>query len=192
MRHFQLCMVGCVAALLSVVLAADAGGDAWVGSSAVPGNPLWAVTLDRLPATRDRPLFSPSRRPPPPPPPQSRRVETMAAIAAPGPPPSVVLLGIVTDANGAWALVRAGGTDKIVHARLGDEIAGWKVSEIEPRRLVLASDDRSASFALFAHMGAKNSADSAPVAKASVPVARTANARAQSFAQEGIDRRSGR
>jgi hypothetical protein len=183
MRHFQLCMVACVVALRSTALAADAGGGVLARSSAALGNPLWALTLDRLPATRDRPLFSPSRRPPPLP--ESRRVETVAAIPAPGHPPSVTLLGIIRDANDAWALVRAGGSDKIMHARLGDEIAGWKVSEIESRRLVLSSDDRSVSFALFARMGAKNSADGAPVAGAS-------NARVQNVAQQRIDRRSGR
>src|SRR5262245_45321462 len=30
------------------------------------GNPLWAIPLRQLPATRERPLFTPSRRPPPP------------------------------------------------------------------------------------------------------------------------------
>jgi hypothetical protein len=184
MKYLQVCLVACVVALRSMALAADAGGEAPARSSAVHGNPLWAVSLDLLPATRDRPLFSPSRRPLPPP--ESHRVETAAAIPAPSPPPSVVLLGIVADPKGAWALVRAGGSDKIVHARLGDAIAGWKVSEIESRRLVLSSEDRSVSFALFARIGAKNSADSAPVA-------RTSDARGQSFAQEQrIDRRSGR
>src|SRR5262249_29523717 len=33
------------------------------------GNPLWATPVGQLSATRERPLFSPSRRPPPPPPP---------------------------------------------------------------------------------------------------------------------------
>lgn len=184
MKYLQVCLVACVVALRSMALAADAGGEAPARSSAVHGNPLWAVSLDLLPATRDRPLFSPSRRPLPPP--ESHRVETAAAVPAPSPPPSVVLLGIVADPKGAWALVRAGGSDKIVHARLGDAIAGWKVSEIESRRLVLSSEDRSVSFALFAGIGARNSADSAPVA-------RTLDARGQSFAQEQrIDRRSGR
>src|SRR5262249_59935905 len=47
------------------------------------GNPLWAVPLSALTVTRDRPLFSASRRPPPPagvaPPPVVR--------AKPPPPP---------------------------------------------------------------------------------------------------------
>src|SRR5260370_6901414 len=41
-------------------------------------SPLAAQPLDRLSATRERPLFSPTRRPPPPPPP---------VVAAPAPPP---------------------------------------------------------------------------------------------------------
>src|ERR1700721_2394532 len=32
-----------------------------------PGNPLWAVPFSSLTVTRERPLFSASRRPPPPP-----------------------------------------------------------------------------------------------------------------------------
>src|SRR5262249_28882248 len=43
------------------------------------GNPLWGIPLRVLTATRERPLFSPSRRPPAPP-----------AVAAPAPPPPVV------------------------------------------------------------------------------------------------------
>jgi hypothetical protein len=182
MRYFQLCLVVCVAAFASRVPTADANDDA-SRSGAMLGNPLWAVTLDRLPATRDRPLFSPSRRPPAPP--ESHQVKVVAAVPTPRGPPSIVLLGVVTDISGAWALVRAGGSDKTMHARIGDEIAGWKVSEIASRGMVLSSEDRSVSFSLFAHAGAKNSAGSAPVAEASV-------ARAQSVAQETIGRRSGR
>jgi hypothetical protein len=184
MRQFQVPLIACAVALRSMAMAADAGGEAPARSSAVPGSPLWAVSLDLLPATRDRPLFSPSRRPPPPPP-VSGRIETVAAIPAPSRPPSVVLLGIVADPDGTWALVRAGGSDKIMHARLGDDIAGWKVSEIESRRLVLSSDDRSVSFALFSRAGAKSSADGTPVARAS-------DTRVQNVAQGRIDRRSGR
>jgi general secretion pathway protein N len=186
MRHFQLWMVVAVAAFRSIALAADAGGEVAARPGAGPGSPLWVVTLDQLPATRDRPLFSPSRRPPPPP--QAPRVETVAAVAPPAPrqPPSVVLLGIVTDADGTWALIRAGGADKIKSARLGDEIEGWKVSQIETRRLVLSSDDRSVSFALFAHLGASDSGAKKPADGA--PVVRTPDM--QTFAQER-DRRGG-
>jgi general secretion pathway protein N len=183
MRYFQIVLT-CLVAFRSLALAADAPGEAAVRPSAALGNPLWAVTLEQLPATRDRPLFAPSRRPPPRP--EAPRVEITAAIPAPAPPrqpPSVVLMGTVTDADGTWALVRAGGSEKVTHARLGDEISGWKVSEIEARRLVLSSADRSVSFALFAHMGGANDPGRRNPAD-SVPVARTPDTRAQSFAQE--------
>jgi len=105
-------------------------------------------------------------------------------MAAPAPPPSVVLLGIVTEANGARAMVRTDASDKVVRARLGDEIGGWKVTQIEPRRLVLSNDDRSVSFSLFARMGAKNASR--------VPAASPPDPRVQNVAQERIDPRSGR
>jgi hypothetical protein len=196
MRHFQLFAVACVVAFPSIALAADAGGEASARSGAVLGNPLWALALDQLPATRDRPLFSPSRRPPPRP--EAPRVEITASIpVAPPPsrPPSIVLMGVVTAADGTWALVRAGSSDKITPARLGDEISGWKVSEIGSRRLVLSSDDRSVSFALFAHMSAKDSGTNDPGVKSladGASVARTPDVRMQTFAQDRIDRRSGR
>ena len=45
------------------------------------GNPLWGIPVDLLSATRERPLFSASRRPPAPPPPP------MPVAEAPPPPP---------------------------------------------------------------------------------------------------------
>lgn len=80
-------------------------------------NPFAAQSLDLLSDTCDRPLFSPTRRlPPPPPPPVVERI----APPQPLPPPKVVLLGVVTDENGPWAVVRS--ADKIIRARLGEEI----------------------------------------------------------------------
>jgi hypothetical protein len=189
MRHFQRFTVACVvAAFSSIALAAD-GGQAPARSSAALGNPLWSVTLDQLPATRERPLFSPSRRPPPRP--EAPRLEMAAAIPPPAPrqPPSVALVGIVTDADGTWALVHAGGSEKITRARLGDQISGWKVSEIASRRLVLSSDDRSVSFALFAHMEAQGPAAKSPAE--GTPVAKTPVVRMQALAQGRPDRRTG-
>jgi general secretion pathway protein N len=108
-------------------------------------NPLEAQPLDRLSATRERPLFSPTRRPtplPPPPPPEP------APVALVPQPPNVQLFGIVVDDDGARAIVRAG-TEKVDRVQIGDDIGGWKVSQIEGRRLVLSLDGRFATFTLF-------------------------------------------
>jgi hypothetical protein len=116
------------------------------GGAALP-SPLAAQPLDRLSATRERPLFSPTRRPPPPPP--------LVVIAPeppppPPPPPDVALFGIVMDGDEAQAVVRAGPAAKITHVRVGDDIGGWKVAQIDGRRLILSLDDRIATFLMFA------------------------------------------
>jgi general secretion pathway protein N len=109
-------------------------------------NPLEAQPLDRLSVTRERPLFSPTRRPTPPPPPPPEA----APVAVVPQPPNVQLFGIVMDDQGARAIVRAG-NERVDRVQIGDDIGGWKVSEIEGRRLVLSLDGRFATFTLFSN-----------------------------------------
>jgi hypothetical protein len=61
-------------------------------------------------------------------------------------------------------VVRSGSSDKVIRARLGEEIEGWQVAQIESRRLVLSHDDRSVSFALFDRQKKPPVRDAAPVA----------------------------
>ena len=63
------------------------------------GNPLWSVPITSLSATRERPLFSPSRRPPPPPPvPPTAYVPPVPQQPKPVEPdhPPLSLVGTVT------------------------------------------------------------------------------------------------
>jgi hypothetical protein len=120
-------------------------------------NPLQTQSFDHLSATRDRPLFLPSRRPVPPPPPP---VEPSPKPVAPPPPPDVALFGIVIDAGGARAIVRSG-AGQIERVQIGDAVGGWKVSKIEGRRLVLSLDDRFATFTMFSDHGGKRPPDQA-------------------------------
>lgn len=135
-----------LAALLGALLPPFAAGNSAAAQQAQgPANPLAAQALEGFSATRERPLFSPQRRPPaaprmavaPPPPPP-----------VPPTPPQVALYGIVTEANGARAMIRANG-DKIIAARIGDDIAGWKVTKIGRRQIELMLADRAVSFAMF-------------------------------------------
>ena len=169
----------CTNALL-LGLAIAAGTVGATEARAASKNPLAAQPLDLLSDTRDRPLFSPSRRPPPPPPaPVVERVEPPPPV----PPPNVVLLGVVTDENGPRVVVRSGSSDKVIRARLGEEIEGWQVAQIESRRLVLSHDVRSVSFALFDRQKEGLVRDAAPVA---------AEVELRNMAQERFDRRTGR
>jgi hypothetical protein len=61
----------------------------------------------------------------------------------------VALFGIVMDGDEAHAVVRAGPAAKIMNVRVGDDIGGWKVAQIEGRQLVLSLDDRIATFMMF-------------------------------------------
>ena len=189
MSYFQrLWMIASFVLLRSIALADDAStpgklqSDAEPPSEAAAANPLASWSLDRLSATRERPLFAPSRHlPPPPPAPAMARVEE----ASPAPPPSLVLLGIITEGKTARAMVRTDASNKVMPARLGDDIGGWKVTQIEPRRLVLSNDNRSVSFALFNRAGSSNAAARALAGTAPDP-------EVQNVAEERVDRRSGR
>jgi hypothetical protein len=111
-------------------------------------SPLAAQPLDHLSATRERPLFSASRRLPPPPP-----APTIGPPPPPPPPPNVTLVGIVMDAEEAHAIVRSGSQNEMRRVRIGDDIGGWKVSQIEGRKLVLSLDSRLATFTMFGGHG---------------------------------------
>jgi hypothetical protein len=108
--------------------------------SAAAVSPLAAQPLEQLSATRDRPLFSPTRRPPAPPP-------IVAPAAAP--PPDITLLGVVMDGEDARAVIRTGPIAKVARVRIGDDVGGWKVGQIEAQRLVLLLGERTATFTLF-------------------------------------------
>jgi hypothetical protein len=105
-------------------------------------NPLEVHPLNRFSATRERPLFAPNRRPPAPPP---------APIITTPPPqvPNLVLLGVVIDAGDASAIVKVGPASETLRVRIGDDISGWKVTQIEARQLVLSQDSRVATFTMF-------------------------------------------
>jgi hypothetical protein len=64
------------------------------------------------------------------------------------------------------AVVGGGTADKTRRVSIGDDIGGWKVTQIEERRLVLSLDDRLATYTLFSgqHAGPDNDQSlSAPV-----------------------------
>jgi hypothetical protein len=158
-----------------MALAADSAA----GAGSTPNNPLAAHPLEELSQTRDRPLFSATRRAPAP---ALASVPQIVAPPPPLPPPSVVLIGVVSDGVGARAVVRGG--QKTIRAELGQEIEGWTVTQIEPRRLVLSHDGRSVSFALFAHPKGKSTINQVPPPPAEPEV--------QNVAQQRLDRRTGR
>ena len=119
------------------------------GRAAAPlANPVAAQPLDQLLGDSSiarcfRRAAVLLRRPPP-------VVQAPAASALPSAPPNVVLLGVVMDGQNARAVVRVGADKRLLRAQMGDEIDGWKVAQIDGRKVVLASQDgRFATYRLF-------------------------------------------
>jgi general secretion pathway protein N len=117
-------------------------------SAAAPaGNPLWAVPLSALTATRDRPLFAPTRRPPPaavpyvraPPPPPPPVVEAG--------PPRLTLLGTVINDREKIAVFQDD-ANQIIRIRLGEQHAGWVLRSVQGRSVTLEGNNREATFSL--------------------------------------------
>jgi general secretion pathway protein N len=125
------------------------------GRAAAPlANPVAAQSLEQLRAIVDRSLFSPSRRPPPPPAEPPPVAQAPAGSAPPPAPPIVVLLGVVMDGQNARAVVRVGADKRLLRAQMGDDIDGWKVAQIDGRKVVLASQDgRFVTYKLFDERG---------------------------------------
>jgi hypothetical protein len=116
----------------------------------VSANPLWAVPLSALAATRNRPLFTPSRRPPapvianapPPPPPR---------VAPPPPPPehpNLTLVGTVAGDNEGVAVFIDQGTRDTVRLRTGEGHLGWILQSVGSRAATLQKGDQSETLEL--------------------------------------------
>jgi general secretion pathway protein N len=113
------------------------------------GNPLWSIPVKTLTATRDRPIFSPSRRPPPSPviaapqvlpPPVSKPTEPER--------PPLTLVGTVTGEQEAFGIFLDQTANKIVRLRLGDDHYGWILRQVRGREVMLQKDGETAFLAL--------------------------------------------
>lgn len=120
------------------------------------GNPLWAIPLKSLSATRDRPLFSPSRRPP-----------AAAIVALPPPPPAAAaaapeqlqlsLVGTVVGAKERMGVFVDQSTKAIVRLQVGEGISGWTLRDVQVRTAMFEKGPRETTLALPSRNGANNS-----------------------------------
>lgn len=122
------------------------------------GNPLWGIPVSALTATRERPIFSPTRRPPAPPP------EPVAAAEPPPPPaepeqPLLTLVGTATGETDNVAVVVDQNTKNLVRLHIGEAVSGWYLRSIDSRAMTLEKDNRRVTLTLPA---ASESAAPAP------------------------------
>jgi general secretion pathway protein N len=109
------------------------------------GNPLWAVPLSVLTATRERPIFSPSRRPQP-----DVVAPAAAQIRAPAPQkageperPPLALVGAAVGGDDAIAVLLDRTNQKVVRLRQGESYAGWLLSAVLQREVTFKKADRT-------------------------------------------------
>jgi hypothetical protein len=114
------------------------------------GNPLWATSIDSLTATRDRPIFSASRRPALPP-------AVFVAAAAPPPPPVVsplpdrpplVLLGTIIGGALRMGIFHEEATTKTVRLSVGESREGWLLRSVSANDANFEAADRVATLVL--------------------------------------------
>jgi general secretion pathway protein N len=114
------------------------------------GNPLWTIPLSQLAVTRDRPIFSPSRRPPAPvvaapiyvPPPAPR-----IAKAEPERPP-LTLVGTIAGEKDAIAVFVLQGTGTTIRLHPNESHEGWVLLSVQGREATLQKAGASAVMAL--------------------------------------------
>ncbi|BAM87604.1 hypothetical protein S58_15960 [Bradyrhizobium oligotrophicum S58] len=111
------------------------------------GNPLWSIPLGQLSATRERPIFSPSRRPPP------SAAEPPSIVAAPAvqePAPSerpqLSLVGTVVNGAGGLAVFLDQSSNTPLRIRAGAEYQGWKLRNVGARSVTLQKGQDVAVF----------------------------------------------
>jgi len=119
------------------------------------GNPLWAIPLSALTATRERPLFLPSRRAPAP------AVAGTPAVTAPTPPPPapveeqppLTLVGAIASETEGFAVFIDQSTNNVIRLKVGQDHQGWVLRAVKGREATLEKSTRSITLVLPAPGG---------------------------------------
>jgi general secretion pathway protein N len=114
------------------------------GGRARSGNPLWEVPFESLSGTRERPVFSPSRRPPP-------VAVAQVAVAKPPPPklaeeerpPQLALVGTVTGGDQSVGIFVDQTSKAALRLKLGEEYRGWRLRAVQGREATFARDQQT-------------------------------------------------
>jgi general secretion pathway protein N len=115
------------------------------------GNPLWGISLASLAATRERPIFSPSRRPHAPP--VAAAPQRAEPVKPPAPPaelarPLLALVATVIGDTQSMAVFTDTMTSNTIRLRIEEGYAGWILRSVKSREAILQKDGETAIFAL--------------------------------------------
>ena len=110
---------------------------------ALSANPLWAMPLAQFPITRERPIFSPSRRPPPPAV-APVAVPKVAAVPKPREPerPQLTLVGTAASDEEGFGIFLDQATKAVFRLSVGEDYHGWKLRSVQGRETTLEKDQQ--------------------------------------------------
>ena len=133
-----------------VAPAALALAPAPVQEPALRGNPLWAIPFTALSGTRERPIFSSSRRPPVPPVASIPVAKPAAVAPKPKDPerPQLSLIGTVASGHERFGIFLDGSTKAALRLRMGEDYQGWKLRSVQGREAILEKDQEAVILAL--------------------------------------------
>jgi general secretion pathway protein N len=116
---------------------------------ATSGNPLWGVPLGSLSATRERPIFSASRRGPAPVASVPRSAPVKPVVRPPEPEHlNLTLVGTVVSQAESIGVFLDQSTNIFVRLRAGEEHSGWIVRSIKGREASLEKNSRTETLSL--------------------------------------------
>jgi general secretion pathway protein N len=126
---------------VATVVQVTAAPVASASEQALSANPLWAMPLAQFSVTRERPIFSPSRRPPP------AAVAPVvapkiAAVPKPREPerPQLTLVGTIASDEDGFGIFLDQSTKAVLRLKVGEDFQGWKLRSVQGRETALEKD----------------------------------------------------
>jgi general secretion pathway protein N len=120
-----------------------------VPERALSANPLWAIPLTALSGTRDRPIFSASRRPLPPAV-APAAISKVAAAPKPREPerPQLSLVGTIASDDEGFGIFLDLSTNAALRLKVGEDYQGWRLRSVQGREATLEKDQQAVTLAL--------------------------------------------
>jgi hypothetical protein len=119
------------------------------------GNPLWGIPIGSLSTTRERPVFSASRRPPAP------LLAPVPVAEAPPPKPAepeqppFTLVGTAIGKPQNVALIIEQTTKNLVRLHVSEAASGWYLRSVELRSMTLEKNSQTVTLNLPAHVSVR-------------------------------------
>jgi general secretion pathway protein N len=114
---------------------------------ALSANPLWAMPLKQFSATRERPIFLPSRRPPAP---REVAVAVPKIVALSKEPErlQLLLVGTIAGDEDKFGIFVDQTTKAVIRLRVGEDFQGWKLQSVQGREVAFEKNQQSFVVAL--------------------------------------------